>query len=185
MSNPVVDLATEAARAGTYPQRFNKREEKLLEAVKDYADNLAPNNVITTEGDLIIGDSGGDAERLAIGTTGYTVVSDGTTLAWAQLDTAGLADGAVTLAKLDAGVAPAYVVKYAGTFTTLGGDATETITVTGAAATDFVFVQLWQVGGTPRTVLTAVPTTNTVTVTFSGDPSTDHKLFYQVLRAAT
>jgi hypothetical protein len=80
---------------------------------------------------------------------------------------------------------PTYKVVYAGTHTSVGGDATEAITVTGALSTDLVFVQLKTAGATPRTVVTAVPTTNTVTVTLSGDPSTDHVLYYQVLRAVS
>lgn len=85
---------------------------------------------------------------------------------------------------LTPGADPSHYVKFAGTATTAGGAAAEAITVTGVAATDLVFIQIKQQGATPRTVLKAVPTTNTITVTFSGDPSTDHIIFYQVLRAA-
>jgi len=60
-------------------------------------------DVITTRGDLIRGSSAGVAERLAIGTTGYTVLSDGTDAGWGQVDTTGIADDAVTLAKVAAG----------------------------------------------------------------------------------
>jgi hypothetical protein len=63
---------------------------------------------------------------------------------------------------------------------TAGGDAVETVTLTGLATTDVVHVQLRTVGATPRTILTAAPTTNTLTVTFSGDPSTDHRFDYIV-----
>lgn len=38
MSAPIVSLATAAAKAGKYPGRFNKREEKMLESVKAYVD---------------------------------------------------------------------------------------------------------------------------------------------------
>jgi hypothetical protein len=79
---------------------------------------------------------------------------------------------------------PAYVVKYAGTHTSTN-NATNTITVTGVAATDLVFVQLKVKGASPVTILTAAPTTNTITVVFSGAPSTDHVLVYQVLRAVS
>ena len=40
-------------------------------------------NVITTEGDLVVGDASGDPARLAIGTTGQVLTSDGTTAVWA------------------------------------------------------------------------------------------------------
>lgn len=41
MSAPIVSLATEAAKAGKYPHEFNKRERKILESVKAYADGAA------------------------------------------------------------------------------------------------------------------------------------------------
>jgi hypothetical protein len=39
-------------------------------------------NVITTQGDLIVGDGSGDAARLAIGTADYVLTSNGTTASW-------------------------------------------------------------------------------------------------------
>lgn len=93
--------------------------------------------------------------------------------------------GKVLLAMLGAGITPSHVVKFAGKYTTLGGSATEAQTVSGVAATDIVIVCLQQKGATPRTILTAAPTTNTITYVFSGDPSTDHIVSYQVLRAAS
>lgn len=36
MSAPIVSLATEAAKAGKYPTRFNKREAKMLESVQSF-----------------------------------------------------------------------------------------------------------------------------------------------------
>ena len=69
-----------------------------------------------------------------------------------------------------------------GLFTTLGGDATETITATGAVATDVAIVTVNTKGNTPRTVTTAICTTSAITVTLSGDPSTDHVLNYVVIR---
>jgi len=39
-------------------------------------------NVITTEGDLVIGDASGDASRLAIGAADTVLTSDGTTATW-------------------------------------------------------------------------------------------------------
>lgn len=40
-------------------------------------------DVITTQGDLVLGDGGGNAARLAIGTNGQRLQSDGTTASWA------------------------------------------------------------------------------------------------------
>ena len=70
----------------------------------------------------------------------------------------------------------------AGTFTTVGGDATESITVTGAASGDIAIVTLKTAGAVPRTITTASVGTNAITVTMSGDPSTDHVLQYIVVR---
>jgi hypothetical protein len=70
-----------------------------------------------------------------------------------------------------------------GKFTTVGGDATESITVTGALSTDTAIVTINTVGSTPRTVTSAVGATDAITVTLSGDPSTDHVLNYVLLRS--
>lgn len=97
-----------------------------------------------------------------------------------------IASGAVTLAKLASGVAPSHVVKYAANVTTVGGNATEAFTVTGAATTDLVYCQMKTLGTGSRTILTAtISATDTLTVVFSGDPSNNHVFAYQVLRAAT
>ena len=179
-------LATEVAAAGEHPsKRYNQRERRLLETVKDYVDSISASTIITTQGDIIIGDADGAADRLAKGTNGYPLVAGASTVSYAQLSSTGLASSSVTLAKLASGVTPSHVVKYAGTHTTAGGAAAEAITVAGVAATDVVLVTIKAQGSTPRTVLYAAPTTDTITVTFSDDPSTDHVLFYQVLRAAS
>lgn len=106
------------------------------------------------------------------------LVSDGTN--WVELSR-----NTLTQAQLSSGAASAMQVIAGGLFTTVGGDATESITATGAAATDTVFVTVNTVGGTPRTVTAAVGAANAITVTMSGDPSTDHVLNYVVLRAVS
>ena len=40
-------------------------------------------SVITTEGDIIVGDSGGSDSRLALGTSGDVLTSNGTTVVFA------------------------------------------------------------------------------------------------------
>lgn len=99
-------LTTEVAAAGKYPaNRFNQRERKVLESVKAYVDSLSPDTVITTQGDIIVGDSGGDAVRLAKGTSGLPLVAGASTVSYAALSASGLASNAVTTAKiLDANV---------------------------------------------------------------------------------
>lgn len=96
-----------------------------------------------------------------------------------------LAPASVLLADLSSGITPSHVVKYAAQVTTVGGAAAEAFTVTGVAATDLVFAQIKDNGTSNVTLLQAVPTTNTLTFTFSADPGNDTVLYYQVLRAAS
>jgi uncharacterized protein involved in propanediol utilization len=96
-----------------------------------------------------------------------------------------IADAAVSLEQLDSGIAPAYFVKAAGSFSTLGGDANESITVSGATSSDIAIVTLKTKGGTPRTILTAAANTDAIDVVLSGDPSTDHVIAYMLLRIAS
>lgn len=106
-------------------------------------------------------------------------------LAADAVDNTKLADDAVSLENLDAGITPSHIVVYAGQPTTAGGGAAEAITVTGAAATDLAFVQMVDDGTNNTTIVNAVVTTNTLTVTFSGDPGADAVINYQLLRAAS
>lgn len=183
MAAPV--FSTEAAKAGTYPRSFNKREAQLLASAKVYIDSLSPDTVITTEGDIIVGNSGGDAARLAKGSSGLPLVAGASTVSYAALAAAGLASASVTLAKLATGVSPSHVVKFAGSFTTAGGDANETISVPGVLGTDVALVELHTKGATPRTILTRQAATDAINLEFSGDPSTDHIVRYVVFRAAS
>jgi hypothetical protein len=189
-------LATEAALAGDYPsRRFNQRERKLLASVKTYVDSLSPDTVITTEGDIIVGDSDGDAARLAKGSNGLPLVAGASTVSYAALSATGLASDSVTtakilnanvtLAKLASGITPSHVVKFAGTFTTAGGDAAESISVPGALGTDIVAVTVKTAGASPASVVAAAAGTDAIAVTMSADPDTDHVLQYVVYRAAS
>jgi len=127
-----------------------------------------------TSTQVLVGSAGNVATSVAV-TGDVTIGNTGVTA---------IGSAKVLLAMLGAGIAPSHVVKYAGKRTTAGGSASEAFTVTGVAATDIVFVTIQTVGVTPRTIVSAAPTTNTVTIVFSGDPSTDHIVSYQALRAA-
>ncbi len=70
----------------------------------------------------------------------------------------------------------------AGSFTTAGGDANESITVSGALVTDIAIVVVHTVGASPRTILTSKAAANAINLVFSGDPSTDHIVKYVLLR---
>lgn len=97
---------------------------------------------------------------------------------------ANVADDAISLEHLDSGIEPSHVVKFAGTFTTVGGDAAESIAVSGAAATDIAIVVLHTKGASPVTLLTAQAATDAINLEFSADPAADHVVRYMVLRAA-
>lgn len=101
----------------------------------------------------------------------------------AQVATA-LSAGVVLLAHLAAGITPSHVVKYAGEYTTTGGNATEAATVTGVAATDIVVASIMDNGTNNVTLLQAATTLNTITFTFSADPGADAVVSYAVYRAA-
>lgn len=78
----------------------------------------------------------------------------------------------------------AFFVPFAGEHTTVGGAAAEAITVTGVLATDLVVVTHHTVGGAAQTILSALASAaDTITVTFSADPSTDNVVTYVVYRA--
>lgn len=96
-----------------------------------------------------------------------------------------IADTAVSLEHLDSGIAMSHVVKFAGKFTTLGGDANEQASVAGVVAGDIVIASLQDKGATPRTILTAKAGTDVIDFIMSDDPSTDHIINYMVLRAAS
>lgn len=75
-------------------------------------------------------------------------------------------------------------IAYAAQATTAGGAAAEAITVTGALATDLAFVQMVDPGTNTVSVVQAVVTANTLTVTFSADPGNDAIVNYQIVRRA-
>ncbi len=119
----------------------------------------------------------GDA---TIGATGVL------TIAANAITTAKILDANVTLAKLAAGITPAAIIKFASQVTTVGGAAAEAFTVTGSlAASDRAFVQVVDNGTNNVSVLQAVVTNDTLTVTFSADPGNDCIINYQIIRAAS
>ncbi len=138
-----------------------------------------------TSGNILVGSVGNVATSVAMSGDATIVASGALTIAANAVTTAKILDANVTLAKLAAGITPSHVVKFAGQPTTVGGAAAEAFVVTGAAATDLAFVQIVNNGAANVTVLEAVVTLNTLTVTFSADPSNDVVINYQLLRAAS
>ena len=66
--------------------------------------------------------------------------------------------------------------------TTAGGAAAEAITVSGVAATDVALAVIKDDGTNNVSIVSVACTTDTVTVTFSGDPSSDAVINLIVLR---
>lgn len=136
-------------------------------------------------GNVLVGSAGGVATSVVMSGDATIVASGALTIAANAVTTAKILDSNVTLAKLASGIAPAGVIKFMGQLTSVGGSATEAFTVTGAvAATDRAFVQVVNNGTGNVTVLEAVVTANTLTVTFSADPQNDTVFNYQLIRAA-
>lgn len=150
------------------------------------AEAVTASEVALADGTVLIGNASGAAASKSL-SGAITITREGvaTLGADAVASAANVADDAVSVEHLDSGIKPSHVVKFAGKFTTLGGDADESISVAGVVATDVVLASLQDKGGTPRTLLTAKAGTDAIALVFSGDPSTDHVVCYTVLRAAS
>lgn len=139
-----------------------------------------------SSGNIFVGNASNVATGVAMSGDATMANTGAITIANNAITTAKIGAAQVTLAKLAAGITPAAVIKFFAQYTTTGGAAAEAITVTGAvAATDRAFVQVVDNGTNNVTVLQAVVTTNTLTVTFSGDPGADTIINYQLIRAAS
>ena len=90
---------------------------------------------LTTRGDIIYRDASATT-RLALGTTGHVLQSDGTDVAYGQVATAGITDDAVTLAKMAAGTAGNLITYDASgdPAAVATGTATHVLTSNGAGA---------------------------------------------------
>lgn len=82
-----------------------------------------------------------------------------------------------------AGYLPSHVVKYAGKFTTAGGDANEQASVSGVLGTDIVVATLEVDGTNNVTLKTAKAGTNVIDFVMSADPAADAIICYTVFRA--
>ena len=123
--------------------------------------------------EIIVGSAGGVSAAVAM--------SGDVTISNTGVTTIGAAK--VTTAKLATVLQPSHVVKFAGTFTTVGGDANEAIPAVGALATDVALVFLKTAGVAPVTVLSAAAAVDAINVVMSADPDDDHVLSYVVFRA--
>lgn len=139
-----------------------------------------------TSGNILVGSAGNVPTSVAMSGDATIIASGALTIANDAITTAKILNANVTLAKLASGITPSHVIKFANQVTTVGGAAAEAFTVTGAVgATDMAFVQVVNDGTGNVTVLQAVVTDNTLTVTFSADPQNDTVINYQIIRAAS
>lgn len=143
----------------------------LIEA----AESVVASEIALADGTVFIGNGSGIAQA-------RTLSGDVTT---SNAGVTAIGANKVTKAMLATAVTPSHVVKYAGEFTTVGGDANEAISVAGVLATDLVHVTMHTKGAAPVTILQAQADTDVINVIMSADPSNDHILTYSVLRATT
>lgn len=98
-------------------------------------------STMTTRGDLLTMASGPTVGRIAIGTSGYLLTSNGTDASWGQVATAGLATDSVTQAKIaDRAVGSAELTNLTGntqtgtSYTIVLADAQKFVTMSNASA---------------------------------------------------
>lgn len=136
---------------------------------------VSPGEISLTDAHILVGNGSNIATDVAM--SGDVTISNTGAVT--------IANGAVTKAKLASGVQASHMIVFAGQPTTVGGAAAEAITVTGALNTDLAFVQLVDDGTNNVSVLSAVVTADTLTVTFSADPGNDAVINYQIIRATS
>jgi hypothetical protein len=149
---------------------------------------------LSAGGNILVGNDT-TAVALDASTDAQILVGNGTTITSVAvsgdvtIDNAGavtIAAGAVDKAMLAATTRPSHMIVYADQVTTTGGAAAEAFTVTGAVgATDYAFVQIVDDGTGSVTLVQAVVTDNTLTVTFSANPQNDTTINYQIVRATS
>lgn len=109
---------------------------------------------------------------------------DTSELAANAVTTVKITDANITLAKLAAGITPSHVVKYAGNITWSGSGASLATTVTGVATTDIVMATIQTVPTQAAYLVSAAPTTNTITLVLSAaNTSNNAVIAYTVFRA--
>lgn len=122
-----------------------------------------------TSGNLLVGSVGNVPTSVALSGDATLVATGAMTIANNAITTAKLLNANVTLAKLAAGITPAYIIKLGGKDVSGGGTATVTITATGVVAGDLAFAAI-QASANPVTIQKVTAATDQVIVLCSGDP---------------
>lgn len=118
---------------------------------------------------------------------GQGVVEFWTARAPATVTNSSIANGAVSLAKLDPGIKPSHIVVFSGKITWSGGLATLNATVTGALTTDIIVASI-ETAPTQAAYLSRakISANDTVALTLSAaNTSNDAVISYSILRAAS
>lgn len=187
---------TSGAAKGVRLWSYRSDDDNLATITADGYFNAVANQIGRLDLIYVLAADGSQWNRV-ISPQGFTPVATeeySTPVADGSITTLKLADLAVTEAKIDSaavsldklapGVRPSHIVAFAGQQTTVGGAASEAFAIPGALATDLAFVQMVNNGTNAVDALNAVVTDNTLTVTFSADPTADAVINYQLLRAA-
>lgn len=141
----------------------------LIEA----AESVLAAEIALANGKVLVGNASGVAAAQTI--SGDITVSNA--------GVAAIGANKVLASMLAAAITPSHVVKFAGTFTTVGGDANESISVPGALGTDIVQVSVKTKGAVPVSIVEASAGADAIAVTMSADPAADHVLQYVIFRA--
>jgi len=139
----------------------------------------------STSGNILVADVFNFISGVTMGGDATMSPTGVLTIANNAVTTAKINSLAVTKAKLASGINASHMVATAGTFTTVGGGTTENISDVSISASDRVVVVVKTAGATPRSVVAAVAGAGSITVTMSGDASTDHVLEYFAFRATS
>lgn len=111
---------------------------------------------VTTAGDLIIGDGANSATRLAIGTNGYLLTSNGTTASWVAAPATGVTTFSGGTTGLTPATATAGAITLAGTLAIANGGTNSTAAATaGGAAYGTGTAYAFTAAGTAGQVLTS------------------------------
>lgn len=144
-----------------------------LGAVTIGAKKVTAAKMALTDAHILVGTSGGAGGDVAM-SGDVTIANTGATTIGANK---------ITAAKLAVAITPSHVVKFAGVSSAENdSDASVVITVAGVLATDVVTASILAQAGT-ASILKVVPTTDTITVTLSGNGGAGTQISYSVLRA--
>jgi hypothetical protein len=137
-----------------------------------------------TSGNILVGSAGNVPTSVAMSGDATIVASGALTIAANAITTAKILNANVTLAKLAAGITPAYIIKLGGKDVSGGGSATVTITATGVVATDLAFAAI-QASTNAVSIQKVTAGTDQIVVLCSGDPGAATTICWAAERAAS